>query len=71
MEIKNRKASYDYFIDKEILDIAKNGNDVKSLEKYQKELIETFLIELRKYKENDDIQTIQDVLTIVCKEISA
>lgn len=53
-------------INDEILNIVN-----KKEQEYQKELIETFLIELRKYKKDSDIQTIKDVLTIVCKEISA
>lgn len=63
---KQQKIAENCSIDDEILNIVNEKE-----QEYQKELIETFLIELRKYKENDDIQTIQDVLTIVCNEISA
>lgn len=38
---------------------------------YQKELVKTFLSELKKYPKGADYKTIKDVLAIVCKEISA
>lgn len=60
---KQKKIIGDRPIDKEILNIV-NGKE----QEYQKKLIETFLIELKKCSKDINIK---DVLVIVCKEIPA